>query len=404
MNYRQFFKKAIQTLKSRGDYRLFSDIERKVGDFPKALRRRDGEVVGEVTVWCSNDYLGMGQHPKLLEAMHRAIDRVGGGAGGTRNISGTNHYHVLLELEIAELHKKERASLFSGGYAANEAALSTLGRMPNCLFFSDERNHASIIHGIKAAEGKGAEKRIFRHSDLGHLESLLRREKADRPKVIVFESLYSMDGDFAPIKEIAELAEKYNALTYLDEVHATGIYGNRGAGVADSQGAMGKIDIIQGSLAKAFGTVGGYIAATDEIVDFVRSYAPGFIFTTAIPPSAAAGALAAMRHLRSCDVERQALIANSQALKAMLKEAGLPILDTPSHIIPMIVGEAGLCREVGRMLMEEYSIYVQPINYPTVPKGGERLRICSSPLHTEEMAQKLVQALVRVWGVVKQAA
>lgn len=403
MNYLKFFKTSLTALKNQGNYRFFNDIERKAGDFPKALRH-SGQVIEEVIVWCSNDYLGMGQHPKVVEAMRDAIGRVGCGAGGTRNISGTSHYHVLLERELCNLHKKAAALLFSSGYSANEATLSTLGRLPNCLFFSDEKNHASIIYGIKAAEAHGASKKVFRHGDLAHLEQLLKAEPRERAKVIVFESLYSMDGDFAPIKQIAALAKKYGALTYLDEVHAVGIYGNRGAGVADWQGAMAEIDIIQGSLAKAFGVIGGYITADSELVDFIRSYAPGFIFTTAIPPAAAAGAFAAIRHLKDSDAERRALKRNTAHLKEMLRRAGLPIAESQSHIIPIIIGDAVLCRVASDLLMDEYGIYVQPINYPTVPEGSERLRICPSPLHTDDMADKLVEALARVWKSLQKAA
>ena len=403
MDYCKFFKDSLAALKNQGNYRVFNDIERKAGDFPKALRH-SGQVIDEVVVWCSNDYLSMGQHPKVVEAMRDAIGRVGCGAGGTRNISGTSHYHVLLERELCNLHKKSGALLFSSGYCANEASLSTLGRLPNCTFFSDEKNHASIIYGIRAAANNGAKKKIFRHNDLAHLEQLLKAEPPDGARVIVFESLYSMDGDFAPIKEIAALAKKHNAMTYLDEVHAVGIYGGRGAGVAERQGAMAEIDIIQGTLAKAFGVIGGYITADWELVDFIRSYAPGFIFTTAIPPAAAAGAFAALRHLKDSEIERSALRRNAERLKTLLRRAQLPILDSPSHIIPIIVGDAVLCRVASEMLMDEYGIYVQHINYPTVAKGTERLRICPSPLHTDEMADKLVHALTRVWESLQKAA
>ena len=353
-------------------------------------------------VWCSNDYLAMGQHPAVLKAMVDAIQRVGGGAGGTRNISGTTHYHVLLERELCNLHRKDAALLFTSGYAANDATLSTLGKMPNCVFFSDANNHASIIHGIRTATFNGAKKHIFRHNDIKHLEQLLKAEEKQTPKVIVFESLYSMDGDFAPVAQIAELAKKYNALTYLDEVHAVGIYGGEGAGVAAAQNT--EIDIIQGTLAKAFGVVGGYIAANSSLVDYIRSFAPGFIFTTAIPPSAAAGAFAAIRHVRSNAAEREALLAKATKIKRRLKAVNIPILETDSHIIPVMVKNATMTRTIAERLMDEYGIYLQPINFPTVPKGTERLRICPSPKHSDQMIDQLVKAMAEVWNSIKQAA
>ncbi|MDO8354274.1 MAG: 5-aminolevulinate synthase, partial [Aestuariivirga sp.] len=376
-NYDHIFERAIGRLKAEGRYREFADICRVRGRFPRALYRRDGEE-REVTVWCSNDYLGMGQHPTVLAAMHAAIDDVGAGSGGTRNISGTTHYHVELEQELADLHGKEAALLFNSGYMANEATLSSLVRaLPNCIVLSDELNHASMIEGIRHG---GGEKLIWRHNDLTDLEAKLSTLAADRPKLIAFESVYSMDGDIAPLAEICALAKRYGALTYLDEVHAVGMYGPRGGGIAERDGLLGEIDIIEGTLAKAFGLMGGYIAANATIIDAIRSFAPGFIFTTSIAPAIAAGATAAIRHLKASSLERQLQSRHAKLLTASLKARGLPVTETESHIVPLIVGDPIKCKALTDRLLSDFSIYVQPINYPTVPKGTERLRLTPGPL------------------------
>ena len=392
--YSSRFQDALAGLKREGRYRVFADLVRKRGGFPAADLYLDG-AKRPVTVWCSNDYLGMGQNPKVIAAMHEAIDNAGAGAGGTRNISGTTHYHVELERELADLHGKDAALLFSSGYVSNDTTLTTLAKLlPGIVLLSDEFNHASMIEGISHS---GAEKRIFRHNDLAHLEELLRAVDPALPKIIAFESVYSMDGDFGPTAAVCDLAEKYGALTYLDEVHGVGLYGPRGAGVAARDGAMNRIDIIEGTLAKAFGLMGGYIAGKAEVIDCVRSFASGFIFTSALAPAIAAGALASIRHLKVSDVERKTIHENAARLKSLLRNAGLPVINSPSHIVPVMVGDAMLCKSVADALLRQHSIYVQPINYPTVPRGKERLRFTPSPLHTDEMMDALVQALDAVW-------
>ena len=398
MNYQEFFSNNLKLLKTEGRYRVFADLEKLAGSYPKALNySRDN--VKEVTVWCSNDYMGMGQNKIVIEKMIEAINKVGAGSGGTRNISGTNHYHVLLERELCYLHRKESALLFNSGYLANQATLSTLGKfLPKCVIFSDEKNHASMIQGIK---NSGSRKVIFKHNDIKDLEKKLYSVDPNLPKLIVFESLYSMDGDFAPIKAFVKLAKKYNALTYLDEVHAVGIYGKRGAGVSEENGVMDKIDIIQGTLAKAFGVMGGYIAGNKNLIDFIRSNASGFIFTTSLPPSIVAGAYTAIRYLKFSSSERTKQDKVVRRLKELLAQEDIKFLDHGSHIIPVIIGDAKLCTKASQMLLDEHDIYVQPINYPTVPVGTERLRFSPTPLHSEEMIIKLVKALKVVFSALK---
>ena len=393
-NYDRILVQAIDRLKAEGRYREFADIRRIRGRFPRALYRGQGGD-REVTVWCSNDYLGMGQHPAVLAAMHEAIDEVGAGSGGTRNISGTTHYHVELEQELADLHGKGAALLFNSGYMANEATLSSLVRaLPNCIVLSDELNHASMIEGIRHG---GGEKMIWRHNDLSDLKAKLKTLPLDRPKLIAFESVYSMDGDIAPLKEICALAKRHGALTYLDEVHAVGMYGPRGGGIAEREGLLDEIDIIEGTLAKAFGLMGGYIAANATTIDAIRSFASGFIFTTSIAPAIAAGATAAIRHLKESRIERQLQSKHAKLLTAALKARGLPVTETKSHIVPLIVGDPVKCKALTDRLLADFSIYVQPINYPTVPKGTERLRLTPGPLHGELEISKLVAALDQLW-------
>ncbi len=393
LTYDAYFRQAIDRVKAEGRYRIFHDLARKAGDFPSA---RSYATDDEVTVWCSNDYLGMGQHQTVLSAMGDTVNTMGAGAGGTRNISGNHRLIVVLEEILAKLHNKEAALVFTSGYIANESTLYTLAtQMPDCVIFSDECNHASIIHGIRNSR---AEKHVIRHNDVRHLEELLAATPIERPKIIVFESVYSMDGDVGPIREFMALAKKYNALTYLDEVHAVGMYGRGGAGMADHQGIMDEIDIIQGTLGKAFGLMGGYIAGSDLLIDMIRSYAPGFIFTTALPPAIAGGAIASINHLMNSGEERRKQQAAVTMVKDKLRRAGIPVIPTETHIIPVLVGDPVRCKRASDMLLEKHNIYVQPINYPTVPRGTERLRITPGPLHSEAMADALTAALCEVFA------
>jgi 5-aminolevulinate synthase len=393
-DYNGSFQSAVAALKWERRYRIFADLERKAGQFPHAVWNSPGGK-RNVVVWCSNDYLGIGQHPKLIDAMCVAARAMGTGAGGTRNISGTNRALVELEIELADLHGKEAALVFTSGYVSNHTGIATIARLlPDCLILSDALNHNSMIEGVRAA---GCPKQIWRHNDLAHLEELLSRAAASRPKLIVFESVYSMDGDVAPLEAICDLAERYGAMTYLDEVHAVGMYGGRGAGIAERDGVMARINVIEGTLAKAFGTLGGYIAGSCAVVDAVRSHAPGFIFTTALPPAIAAAATASIAHLKTSGTERAAQRAAVTATKAALLEAGLPLLATETHIVPVMVGDPDKCKQASDLLLDRHGIYIQPINYPTVPRGTERLRITPTPAHDDRLIRQLADAMVSVW-------
>ena len=395
MNYDKIFDQAIERLHSEGRYRVFIDILRNKGMFPNARCFAGHNGPKPITVWCSNYYLAMGQHPKVIEAMEEALHNVGAGSGGTRNIGGNTHYHVDLEAELADLHGKEGALLFTSGYVSNDATLSTLAKiLPGCVIFSDELNHASMIAGIR---NSGCEKQVWRHNDLAHLEELLAAANPDVPKLIAFESVYSMDGDVAPIHAICDLADKYNALTYIDEVHAVGMYGPRGGGISDRDEAAHRITIIEGTLGKAFGVMGGYIAADSKIIDVIRSYAPGFIFTTSLSPVLVAGVLASVRHLKASSVEREGQQAAAAMLKSLFREAGLPVMDSTTHIVPLMVGDPVKAKKISDILLAEYGVYVQPINFPTVPRGTERLRFTPGPSHTAEMMRELTAALSEIW-------
>jgi 5-aminolevulinate synthase len=392
LDYQRVFAQAIDRLHAEGRYRVFIDILRNKGAFPNARCFAGHNGPKPITVWCSNDYLAMGQHPKVITAMEEALHDVGAGSGGTRNIGGNTHYHIQLENELADLHGKEAALIFTSGYVSNDATLSTLARLlPGCIIFSDELNHASMIAGIR---NSGCDKRVFRHNDLDHLEELLAEAPADAPKLIAFESVYSMDGDVSPIHAICDLADRYNALTYLDEVHAVGMYGARGGGISDRDDAASRLTIIEGTLGKAFGVMGGYIAADRNVVDVIRSYAPGFIFTVA-------GALASVRHLKASSEEREGQQASAARLKRLFAEAGLPVMPSTTHIVPLMVGDPVKAKRISDILLAEYGVYVQPINYPTVPRGTERLRFTPGPAHDEAMMRELTSALVEIWGRVE---
>ena len=395
MNYEDFFQSELQGLRDEGRYRVFADLERKAGSFPQATHHHNDDTK-TVTVWCSNDYLGMGQNGHVIAAMHDALDQCGAGAGGTRNISGTNHFHILLEQELADLHQKEAALLFTSGYVSNWAALGTLAsRLPGCVVLSDAANHASMIEGIRHS---GAERFVFKHNDVEDLDRKLARIEPGRPKLIAFESVYSMDGDIAPIKEICDVADKHGAMTYLDEVHAVGLYGPRGGGIAEREGLMDRLTVIEGTLAKAFGVMGGYVAGSAAMCDFIRSFASGFIFTTALPPAVAAGALTSIRHLKQSSLERARHQNRVAKVRKELKAIGIPCLENTSHIVPVMVGDPVKCKMISDWLVEHYGIYIQPINYPTVPRGTERLRITPSPVHSDEDIARLVAALSELWS------
>jgi len=394
MDYEAFFAQALAQLRDERRYRVFADLERMAGRFPHALWHSPSGP-RDVVIWCSNDYLGMGQHPKVLGALIETATRVGTGAGGTRNIAGTNHPLVELERELAELHRKEAALVFTSGYVSNETGIATLARLiPNCLILSDAYNHNSMIEGVRRS---GCEKKIWRHSDVAHLEQLLAEAGPDRPKLVVFESLYSMDGDVAPVEKICQVAKRYGALTYIDEVHAVGMYGPRGGGIAEREGVMERIDVIEGTLAKAFGCLGGYIAGSAAMIDAIRSYAPGFIFTTALPPAICAAAAAAIRHLKTSQWERERHQERAGRVKSVLAHAGLPVMPNDTHIVPVMVGDPEKCKAACDLLLYEHGIYIQPINYPTVPRGTERLRITPSPFHEDALIDLLAEALVDVW-------
>ncbi len=394
MNYQDFFDQKLDSLRDEGRYRVFADLARRRGAFPQATYHYANSDK-PVTVWCSNDYLGMGQHPAVVAAMHQAIDECGAGAGGTRNISGTNHYHVLLERELADLHDKPAGLIFTSGYVSNWAALGTLARMlPDCVVFSDADNHASMIEGIRQSR---AQKEIFAHNDPEDLNKRLSRYEPDRAKLVTFESLYSMDGDIAPIAEICDVADAHNAMTYIDEVHAVGMYGPRGGGIAQREGISDRLTVIEGTLGKAFGVHGGYITASKSLCDFVRSYASGFIFTTSLPPAVAAGARASIRHLKTSNSERQAQQERVAVVKKRFKAAGLPVMENNSHIVPLMVGDPVICKQISDELLSSDGIYIQPINYPTVARGTERLRLTPTPLHSDEDIDHLVNSLERIW-------
>jgi len=394
MDYNAFFASALNTLRDERRYRVFADLERIAGRFPHALWHSP-QGAREVVIWCSNDYLGMAQHPKVIGAMVDVAARMGTGAGGTRNIAGTNHPLVELERELADLHGKEAALVFTSGYVSNQTGIPTIAKLlPNSLILSDALNHNSMIEGVRQS---GCEKQVWRHNDVGHLEELLKAADPDRPKLIVFESLYSMDGDVAPVHAICDLAERYNAMTYVDEVHAVGMYGARGGGICEREGAMHRVDVLEGTLAKAFGCLGGFITASRDVIDAVRSYAPGFIFTTALPPAICAAATAAIRHLKTSSWERERHQDRAARVKAVLNAAGLPVMGSTTHIVPLFVGDAEKCKQASDLLLSEHGIYIQPINYPTVARGEERLRITPSPYHDDHLIDHLAEALVDVW-------